>query len=295
MRRHFMDFTVRGQGPSLFRVHVESAESVDIRLSVFLVKPAVDGSAGKTTIVDVENPHIVGGLRGDAILALLPPGAYKLQFEFLNPGGAPGLPAWELGAGASGQSRHGGSRDGCEVLDLELALLPLEDYGDEEGWQRQCPGHGSGVESIPAISDVAGGKDVVRIGDSFLLPAVDGGNAPGESLLARLREDSEPVFWAHTRNGSRGYVLATYPLDVEAPAVLRAGLHSDFVHDDLVLDLMDMAERLVLTGAHRRSFNHIQSVLQPGRYLLKIRQSLSAAEVCVDVSAHPHTYLSKSE
>ena len=57
MRRHFMDFTVRGQGPSLFRVHVESAESVDIRLSVFLVKPAVDGSAGKTTIVDVENPR----------------------------------------------------------------------------------------------------------------------------------------------------------------------------------------------------------------------------------------------
>jgi len=278
-RRHFIDFTVRGQGPSLLRVHVESMESVDIRLSVWRHVRDAGADKSKLTMVDVENPHVVGGLRGDAILSLLQPGSYKLQLEFLNPGGAPGLPKWDLGEQAHGQGRQGGGRDGCEVLDLEFALMPLEDFGEDGGWRQECPGSGDGVGSIPSLSDVAGGKPAMRIGDSFNLPAPDGGSAPGESMLQRLVEDDHDVFWANTRNGSRGYVIASYPLEVEELALLRAGLRSDFVHDDLVLDVVDAAGRLVFTGAHRRSYNHVQSLIQPGRYRLKIRQSMSAGEV----------------
>lgn len=278
-RRHFIDFTVRGQGPSVLRAHVESLESVDIRLSVFKLERTAGSDKSKATIVDVETPHVVGGLRGDAILSLLPPGSYKLQLEFLNPGGAPGFPKWDLGEASNGQGRQGGGRDGCEVLDLEIALSPLEDLGSD-GWKQDCPGKGNGVDRVPSLQDMTGGRQTaLHIGDSFNVPAADGGSAPGESMLQRLREDREPLFWAQTRNGSRGYVIASYPLEVEALAVLRAGLRSDFVHDDLVLDVVDAAGRLVFTGAHRRSYNHIQSLLQPGRYTVKLRQSMSAAEV----------------
>ena len=278
-RRHLIDFTVRGQGPSVLRAHVESQESIDIRLSVFKIQRTPGSDKATTTIVDVESPHVVGGLRGDAILSLLQPGAYKLQLEFLNPGGAPGFPRWDLGDASHGQGRQGGGRDGCEVLDLEIALMPLEDLGEDEDWKQECPGNGDGVDRIPLLQDVTGGRSSLRIGDSFNLPAPDGGSSPGESLLQRLREERAPMFWAQTQNGSRGYVIASYPLEVEALAVLRTGLRSDFVHDDLVLDVVDSAGRLVFTGAHRRSYNHIQSLIQPGRYTLKLRQSMSAAEV----------------
>lgn len=278
-RRHFIDFTVRGQGPSVLRAHVDSQESIDIRLSIFKLERAPGSDKTQATIVDTESPHVVGGLRGDSILSLLQPGSYKLQLEFLNPGGAPGFPKWDLGEAGIGQGRQGGGRsEGCEVLDLEFAILPLEDLG-ANGWRQECPGKGDGVDSVPSLQDVAGGKSALQIGDSFNLPAADGGSAPGESLLQRLRDDKEPVFWAQTRNGSRGYVIASYPIEVETLAVLRAGLWSDFVHDDLVLDVVDSAGRLVFTGAHRRSYNHIQSLLQPGQYQLKLRQSMSAAEV----------------
>ena len=284
-RRHFIDFTVRGQGSSLLRVHVESLESVDIRLSVLRYDRSPGNGKSRLAMVDVQNPHVVGGLRGDAILSLLQPGSYKLQMEFLNPGGAPGMPKWDLGEMANGQGRQGGGRLGCEVLDLEFALMPLEDVGDGSGWRQECPGRGDGAGKIPSLSDVAGGKPAMLIGDSFNLPAPDGGAAPGESMLQRLRQGEEPVFWANTRNGSRGYVIASYPLYVEQIATLRAGLHSDFVHDDLVLDVVDSAGRLVFTGAHRRSYNHIQSLIQPGRYRLKIRQSMSAGEVLASKTA----------
>jgi hypothetical protein len=294
-RRHFIDFTVRGQGASVLRAHVESQESVDIRLSVWNRQLTPGSTKATPTLVDVENPHVVGGLRGDAILALLQPGSYQLQLEFINPGGAPGFPAWDLGEGNHGQGRQGGGRDGCEVLDLELALMPVEDLGADEGFRQECPGEGQGVERVPSLLDVAGGRSALRIGDSFNVPAEDGGSAPGESMLQRLREDRESIFWAQTRNGSRGFVIASYPLEVEALAVLRAGLRSDFVHDDLVLDVVDSAGRLVFTGAHRRSYNHIQSLIQPGRYTLKIRQSLSAAEVLASKTNERTLWVKKTD
>jgi hypothetical protein len=67
------------------------------------------------------------------------------------------------------------------------------------------------------------------------------------------------------------------------------------VHDDLVLDVVDSAGRLVFTGAHRRSYNHIQSLIQPGRYTLKIRQSLSAAEVLASKTNEMTLWVKKTD
>jgi len=93
------------------------------------------------------------------------------------------------------------------------------------------------------------------------------------------------------------YVIASYPVEIrDETAQLEAGLSSDFLHDDLSLSLYDVSGRLVRYGAHRRSFSHLLAAVPPGRYLLKVTQSLSAKEAIDGGGAgHEHGWVEKRD
>ena len=107
---------------------------------------------------------------------------------------------------------------------------------------------------------------VLKVGSEFNWRAAASAARRG-GVPAALAEPAEAPFWAQTRNGSRGYVVASYPVEVaDETAELEAGVASDFLHDDISLALYDLATgRLVRAGAHRRSLSHLKTALPPGR------------------------------
>ena len=89
----------------------------------------------------------------------------------------------------------------------------------------------------------------------------------------------------HTKDGGRGLILGEYPIVVEGEAVLRAGVRSDFLLDDVRADVYNKDGSIALVGKHSLSHNRVEGVLHRGEYILKIRGPLSASKLLLASAA----------
>jgi hypothetical protein len=89
----------------------------------------------------------------------------------------------------------------------------------------------------------------------------------------------------HTKDGGRGLILGEYPIVVEGEAVLRAGVRSEFLLDDVCADVYNKDGSIALVGRHSLSHNRVEGVLRRGEYILKIRGPLSASKLLLASAA----------
>jgi len=247
-RRHSTDFRVYES--SIIRVHVQSMAAVDIRLLLYKLE-----GEEKAYPVKTETPALSTGVRGDSLLALIPEGNYQLQVTFANPGGTSGIPL-------SGQSR---SR--CLEMDLELAIDSAKALGEAGA---QCAPEAA--DKIPSRDDLG----TIRVGTRFNegLPAslAEAMSSPKQNFYVHVRLDSP-------RLGGKGLVAAEYAVEVREDAVLQASAWSDFLLDDVSIDVYNKDGSLALVGMHRGSVNSINSLIRKGDYLFKVWLPMSAQVV----------------
>lgn len=209
--------------------------------------------ADQASPVETQAPAIPNGVRGDALLSLLKDGDYQLHISFANPGGVSGVPASE-----------NGEKTGCEEIDLEIAIEPVSGLGSEVGLHC-APG---GTDKVPSREDLG----TIRVGARF--------NEPQENadLLSTISGSSGGGFYVHVteEQSAKGMLVGKYPMDVQQDAILRASVWSDFLLNDVTVDVYNEDGTLALAGARKKSLSSIHSVIRRGKYYMTVWLAQSA-------------------